>query len=258
MQRLVRPGTPRNTFWLGASTVRCTTATRQSHRVRPPRSKEGYFCPPGRQSSTAAEDCWFRAPTKLKRLTLLRCIEDVRSPIYSEPMPPSMHNQLAASIPLPRDAVINDYTAYVILLGYPTATIVLLLFNIVISSGTLCVAINWNLISHALPKTPLTTSSARLLTLFTPPQEILILNYGQNFLHLSPNSHLDTLHYCMAPPRQMIPLWRYIVQQLAGSHPHIEQSALRSKMFLDISYLLSGNIPIAHTNPGVYGLPVEN
>ncbi|ESS62106.1 hypothetical protein TCDM_10254 [Trypanosoma cruzi Dm28c] len=46
-------------------------------------------------------------------------------------MPPSMHNKLAASIPPPRDAVINDYTAYVILLRYPTATIVLLLFNIV-------------------------------------------------------------------------------------------------------------------------------
>ncbi|EKG00479.1 hypothetical protein TCSYLVIO_008571, partial [Trypanosoma cruzi] len=59
-------------------------------------------------SSNDAEDCWFRAPTKHKRLTLLRCIEDLRSPIYSEPMPPSMHNQLATSIPPPRDAVINE------------------------------------------------------------------------------------------------------------------------------------------------------
>ncbi|PWV02015.1 hypothetical protein C4B63_3g491 [Trypanosoma cruzi] len=42
-----------------------------------------------------------------------------------------MHNKLATWIPLPRDAVINDYTAYVTLLGYPTATIALLLFNIV-------------------------------------------------------------------------------------------------------------------------------
>ncbi|RNC32954.1 hypothetical protein TcCL_Unassigned04390 [Trypanosoma cruzi] len=65
-------------FWLGASTVRCTTAVRQSHRVqphsppqpgnaarrqlhgiaRPTRINEGYLCPPGRQSSTAAEDRW--------------------------------------------------------------------------------------------------------------------------------------------------------------------------------------------------------
>ncbi|ESS61663.1 hypothetical protein TCDM_10731 [Trypanosoma cruzi Dm28c] len=154
--------------------------------------------------------------------------------------------------------LLMDYAAYVTLLGYPTATIALLLFNIVFSSGTLCVAIKWNLISHALPKTPLTTSSAQLLTLFTPPQEILILNYGQTFLPLSLSSHLDTLHYCMAPPRQPISLWRYIVQQLAGSHPHIEQSALPLKMALDISYLLSGNIPIAHTNAGGYGLPVGN
>ncbi|RNC56417.1 hypothetical protein TcCL_ESM06061, partial [Trypanosoma cruzi] len=83
-----------------------------------------------------------------------------------------------------------------------------------------------------------------------------ILNYGQTFLHLSPNSHLDPLHYFMAPPRQMISLWRSIVQQLAGSHAHIEQSASPLKMALDISYLLSGNIPIVHTNPGGNGLPL--
>ncbi|EAN97158.1 hypothetical protein TcCL_Unassigned04045 [Trypanosoma cruzi] len=65
----------------------------------------------------------------------------------------------------------------------------------------------------------------------------MILNYGQTFLPLSPSSHLDPLHYCMAPPRQMISLWRSIVQQLAGSHPHIERSALPLKMALYISYL---------------------
>ncbi|RNC32518.1 hypothetical protein TcCL_Unassigned04863 [Trypanosoma cruzi] len=86
----------------------------------------------------------------------------------------------------------------------------------------------------------------------------MILNYGRTFLHLTPSSHLDPLHYCMAPPRQMISLWRYIVQQLAGSHAHIERSALPLKMALDISYLLSGNIPIAHTNPGGNGLPLGN
>ncbi|KAF5215974.1 hypothetical protein ECC02_011295 [Trypanosoma cruzi] len=77
-QELVRPSTPCDPFGLGASTVRCTTAVRQSHRVRPQsppqpgsaarrqlhgiarptRINEGYFCPPGRQSSTAAEDRW--------------------------------------------------------------------------------------------------------------------------------------------------------------------------------------------------------
>ncbi|KAF5219832.1 hypothetical protein ECC02_007158 [Trypanosoma cruzi] len=77
-QDLVRPSTPCDPFWLDASTVRCTTAVRQSHRVgphsppqpgsaarrqphsiaRPTRISEGYLCPPGRQSSTAAEDRW--------------------------------------------------------------------------------------------------------------------------------------------------------------------------------------------------------
>ncbi|RNC35386.1 hypothetical protein TcCL_Unassigned01732 [Trypanosoma cruzi] len=65
----------------------------------------------------------------------------------------------------------------------------------------------------------------------------MILNYGQTFLHLSLSPHLDPLRYCMAPPRQMISLWRSIVQQLAGSHAHIEQNALPLKMALDISYL---------------------
>ncbi|KAF8279982.1 hypothetical protein TcBrA4_0099090 [Trypanosoma cruzi] len=45
-----------------------TTAARQSHRVRPTRSKERCFCPPGRQSSTAAED------------TLASCTHTARTP----------------------------------------------------------------------------------------------------------------------------------------------------------------------------------
>ncbi|EKG03738.1 hypothetical protein TCSYLVIO_005210, partial [Trypanosoma cruzi] len=107
MQRLVRPGTPRNTLWLGASTVRCTTAA-GNHTVSGPRAaKKDNSVHLAANPAPLRRIVGFRAPTKHKRLTLLRCIEDVRSPIYSEPMPPSMHNQLATSIPLPRDAVIN-------------------------------------------------------------------------------------------------------------------------------------------------------
>ncbi|RNE97230.1 hypothetical protein TcG_12667 [Trypanosoma cruzi] len=78
MQRLGHPSTPCDPFLLDASTVRCTTAVRRPHRVgphpppqprsaarrqlhsiaRPTRISEGYLCPPGRQSSTAAEDRW--------------------------------------------------------------------------------------------------------------------------------------------------------------------------------------------------------
>ncbi|EAN86330.1 hypothetical protein Tc00.1047053504261.80 [Trypanosoma cruzi] len=65
----------------------------------------------------------------------------------------------------------------------------------------------------------------------------MILNYGRTLLPLSLSSHLDPLHYCTNTPRQPISLWRSIVQQLAGSHAHIEQSALPLKMALDISYL---------------------
>ncbi|ESS62495.1 hypothetical protein TCDM_09830 [Trypanosoma cruzi Dm28c] len=173
-------------------------------------------------------------------------------------MPPSMHNKLAASIPPPIDAVINELRRVCNIIGIPHS------HNR--APPTQNRNFPWDtvrcnkmeFISHALPKTPLTTSSARLLILFTPLWERIILNYGRTFLPLLLSSHLDPLHYCMAPPRQPISLWRSIVQQLAGSHPHIEQSALPLKMALDISYLLSGNIPIAHTNAGGYGLPVGN
>ncbi|RNC42487.1 hypothetical protein TcCL_NonESM07837 [Trypanosoma cruzi] len=81
-------------------------------------------------------------------------------------------------------------------------------------------------------------SGARLLILLTPLCGIVTLNCGRTVLYFSLHSHLDPLRYYMTPPRQMISLWRYIVQQLAASHAHIGQTALRSKMFLDISYLL--------------------
>ncbi|KAF8298565.1 hypothetical protein TcYC6_0074510 [Trypanosoma cruzi] len=48
----------------------------------------------------------------------------------------------------------------------------------------------------------------------------MILNYGRSLLHPSLHSHLDPLRYYTTPPRQMMPLWRSIVQQLAGSHAH--------------------------------------
>ncbi|PWV15259.1 hypothetical protein C3747_30g74 [Trypanosoma cruzi] len=44
VQRLGHPSTPRDPFWLGASTVRCTTATRQSHRVRHPFTSTAWKC----------------------------------------------------------------------------------------------------------------------------------------------------------------------------------------------------------------------
>ncbi|KAF8284498.1 hypothetical protein TcYC6_0062110 [Trypanosoma cruzi] len=45
-----------------------SAAPRQLHCIaRPTRSKEGYFCPPGSQSSTAAEDHWVPRTTQHKR-----------------------------------------------------------------------------------------------------------------------------------------------------------------------------------------------
>ncbi|RNC36936.1 hypothetical protein TcCL_Unassigned00012 [Trypanosoma cruzi] len=59
-----------------------SAAPRQLHGIAwSARSKEGYFCPPGSQSSTAAEDHWFPRTTQHERLTLPRYIEDVRGAI---------------------------------------------------------------------------------------------------------------------------------------------------------------------------------
>ncbi|EKG03750.1 hypothetical protein TCSYLVIO_005198 [Trypanosoma cruzi] len=51
---------------------------------------------------------WPRETTQHEHHVSFHNYENLRSPIYSEPMPPSMHNKLATSIPLPRDAVINE------------------------------------------------------------------------------------------------------------------------------------------------------
>ncbi|RNF12302.1 hypothetical protein TcG_09247 [Trypanosoma cruzi] len=50
---------------------------------------------------------WPRETTQHEHRVRFHNHENLRFPIYSEPMPPSMHNKLATSIPPPRDAVIN-------------------------------------------------------------------------------------------------------------------------------------------------------
>ncbi|EKG03695.1 hypothetical protein TCSYLVIO_005253 [Trypanosoma cruzi] len=51
---------------------------------------------------------WLRALTQYERYIRLHDYEDLRSLTHSEPMPPFMHGKAAASIPLPRNAVINE------------------------------------------------------------------------------------------------------------------------------------------------------
>ncbi|RNC39113.1 hypothetical protein TcCL_NonESM11575 [Trypanosoma cruzi] len=85
-----------------------SVAPRQLHSIaRPTRIIEGCFCPPGRQSSTAAEDHWIPRTTQHERLTRLRYIEGVRGAICLEAMPSSIHWKAATTISLPGDAVLN-------------------------------------------------------------------------------------------------------------------------------------------------------
>ncbi|KAF5217247.1 mucin TcMUCII [Trypanosoma cruzi] len=50
---------------------------------------------------------WLRETTQHERHARFHNHEDLRSLMYSEPMPLSMHKRTATSIPLPKDAVIN-------------------------------------------------------------------------------------------------------------------------------------------------------
>ncbi|RNC52204.1 mucin TcMUCII [Trypanosoma cruzi] len=81
---------------------------------------------------------WLRALTKQERCIRLHDYEDLRSLIYSEPMPPSMHGKAATSIPLQRDAVINELHRVCNIIGTPRKHIrAPLLFNIEFFPGTL-------------------------------------------------------------------------------------------------------------------------
>ncbi|KAF8281906.1 hypothetical protein TcYC6_0006800 [Trypanosoma cruzi] len=79
---------------------------------------------------------WLRALTQQGHCIRLHDYGDLRSPIYSEPMPPSMHGKAATSIPLQRDAVINELHRVCNIIGTPHNHLrAPLLFNIEFSLG---------------------------------------------------------------------------------------------------------------------------
>ncbi|RNC53848.1 mucin TcMUCII [Trypanosoma cruzi] len=81
---------------------------------------------------------WLRALTQQEHCIRLHDYGDLRSLIYSEPMPPSMHGKAATSIPLQRDAVINELHRVCNIIGTPRNHIrAPLLFNIEFFPGTL-------------------------------------------------------------------------------------------------------------------------
>ncbi|KAF8301458.1 hypothetical protein TcBrA4_0051360 [Trypanosoma cruzi] len=127
-QELVRPSTPCDPFLLDASTVHCTTAVRQSHRVGPTHFhslevSHGDSCTASLVPRVSAKNTsvhlavnpaplrrivGFRAPTQHERLTRLRYIEDVRGAVCLETAPSSIPGKAATTIPLPGDAVLKE------------------------------------------------------------------------------------------------------------------------------------------------------
>ncbi|ESS61791.1 hypothetical protein TCDM_10582 [Trypanosoma cruzi Dm28c] len=135
-----------------------TTAARQSHRVRPPFTSTAWKC------GTATAALHRSAHAHQRRILLStwqpiqhRCGGSLVSAHPQNTNASHFFDVLRTCVPLStrnlcrRPCIINwqhqsrlremlllmNYTAYVTLLGYPTTTIALLLFNIVISSGTL-------------------------------------------------------------------------------------------------------------------------
>ncbi|KAF8304926.1 hypothetical protein TcBrA4_0044520 [Trypanosoma cruzi] len=124
-----------------AGASRHTTAARQSHRVRHPFTSTAWKCGTAtaalHRSAHAHQrrillSTWppiqhrcgrysgFRAPTKHKRLTLLRFIEDVRGAICLEAIPSSILGKAATTpIALTRDAVINGLHRVCNTIGIP-------------------------------------------------------------------------------------------------------------------------------------------
>ncbi|RNC32466.1 mucin TcMUCII [Trypanosoma cruzi] len=98
-------------------------------------------------------------------------------------MPSSMHGNAATSIPLPRDAVINGLLRVCDIIGTPHNDIRAPLAQHRIFPWDTVSCNKVEFISHALPKTPLTTSSARLFILLTPLWGIVILIVdGRSFI----------------------------------------------------------------------------
>ncbi|KAF5215922.1 hypothetical protein ECC02_011340 [Trypanosoma cruzi] len=62
---------------------------------------------------------WLLALTQQEHCIRLHDYEDLRSLIYSEPMPPSMHGKAATSIPLSRNVVINGLQRVCVITGIP-------------------------------------------------------------------------------------------------------------------------------------------
>ncbi|RNF06095.1 hypothetical protein TcG_10818, partial [Trypanosoma cruzi] len=127
-QELVRPSTPCDPVWSDASTLRCTTAVRQSHRVRLPLISTAWEC------GTAAAAQRFSAHTHHRRMLLStwppvqhRCggssssahphstnasrVSGIWRTCVAQPrletMGSSIHWKAATTISLPGDAVLN-------------------------------------------------------------------------------------------------------------------------------------------------------
>ncbi|RNF06101.1 hypothetical protein TcG_10824, partial [Trypanosoma cruzi] len=177
-QELVRPSTPCDPVWSDASTLRCTTAARQSHRVRSPLASTAWEC----GTATAAQR--FSAHTHHRRMLLStwppvqhRCGGSSSSaPPHStnasrvsgiwrtcvaqprlETMGSSIHWKAATTISLPGDAVLDGLRR---VRHHMLSTALL--------PGTLRAAAGWAYSSHGTPGTPWTVSDDRPLKRRTP------------------------------------------------------------------------------------------
>ncbi|KAF5214817.1 hypothetical protein ECC02_012550 [Trypanosoma cruzi] len=179
---------------------------------------------------------WLRETTQHERHARFHNHEDLHSLIYSELMPLSMHRKAATSIPLSRDAVINGLERV---------------------CGTIGIPHNHN---HAPPITqhriiPCDTVGCNKVEFYQPrfakdaSEDVKRTAFDYLYSSLedydfelwtdgpSPLAELASGSAALlyGPTKTNDLLWRPIVQQLADSHAHREQSALPLKRAVDIS-----------------------
>ncbi|RNE99141.1 mucin TcMUCII [Trypanosoma cruzi] len=173
-------------------------------------------------------------------------------------MPQSMHNKLAAPIPPPRDAVINGLHRVCNTIGIPHS------HNRappIQHRNFLWDTVSCNKVEFNQPRFAQDVSDDVKRTAIDSIYSSLGAYYFELWTDVSSSlaelaSGSAALLYGSATTNDLpVEVHRAAAGRLASSY---RAECLVTKMALDISYLLSGNIPIAHTNPGGYGLPVGN
>ncbi|KAF8307093.1 hypothetical protein TcBrA4_0021480 [Trypanosoma cruzi] len=157
-QELVRPSTPCDPFLLDASTVRCTTAVRQSHRARLPLISTAWKCGTAAAAQHRSSHAYQRRillstwppiqhrcggslcsahPHSTSASNVSRVLRTCGGAVAVETAPSSMPGKAATTVPLPGDAVLKELRRVRSHMGISRTTSAPLMLSNEFSPGTL-------------------------------------------------------------------------------------------------------------------------